>query len=54
MCNILYKIINYNDRFKSERKENFLKSQKHEQSYIKDGNIASGLLLRLEKMFNCD
>ena len=47
-------LIIYNERVRSKRKQKNLKYQTHEQSYIKDGNIANGLLLRLEKMFNCD
>ena len=33
-------------------KQNKLKHQTHEQSYIEYGNIVCGLLLPLEKMFD--
>ena len=52
MCNIPYQSINQNERVISTRKHNFLKHQAHEQSYIKYGNIACGLILSLEKIFN--
>ena len=38
-----------NERVGSKRKQNNLKHQTHEQSYIEDGNIVSGWL-PLEKM----
>ena len=52
--NILYKNINQNERVKSKRKQNNLKRQTHEESYIEDGIISCCLLIQLEKKFNCE
>ena len=53
-CSIIYKSINQKEPIRFKRKQNILKYQTHEHSYIEDGNITCGLLLPLENMCDCE